>query len=156
MRKIYLSVVLALAVPLAAADLPAISAQEIARHLGIYSWRVPRALLPDHYTFAVRRIEKGKLGDYVGSIGLYAKGDLVICAHEEGGEVIVTADSGEAIGKIRGRFGHSIVAELPKDAALGVFPVFADYKMDAKKGMTGTGKIEDIVDGAVLILEERP
>lgn len=88
-----------------------ITTAELARHLGIYAWRIPEAELPDTYKVVLHHLKDGKLTkDYL--LGEFTKhGDLLICARWLAESASVSADDGVAI--------------FSAKAALSSKPVFA-------------------------------
>ena len=70
-----------------------ISSAELARHLGIYSWRIPRDKLPPFYTLSLRRIQDGRLvGPELIGGGFRRNGDLIICARKTEAGIQLSAD----------------------------------------------------------------
>ena len=63
----------------------AISAEELARHLGVVYWRVPKALLPSSGKVVLAVIEKGKITEVLISLSFKARSDLLVCASEKEG-----------------------------------------------------------------------
>jgi len=80
-----------IACPLRAED--KITASEVARHLGIYHWRIPQDKLPSFYTLSLRRIHDGRLvGPELLGGGFKNNGDLVICARKTEKGIQLSAD----------------------------------------------------------------
>lgn len=139
----------------------AITASELAQHLGVSVWRISEAKLPKHFMVYFASVENGKLGPNSSGTGLQRDGDLVICAHEENGKMMITAACGGSMTTpyINGLeiAPFPIQHEIGNQAALGPHLLFADYKLqsDAKNpnGLkVATGKIEDATRGLVLVV----
>jgi len=97
--------------PDAVCDDQPITTEELARHLGIATWRIPKAALPESYAVTIHHVKGGKLTkEYL--IGKFKRrGDLLLCAHWLTESVSISADDGVAIASAK--------------AALSNKPVFA-------------------------------
>jgi hypothetical protein len=90
---------------------PPITTAELARHLGISTWRIPEGDLPDTYTVILHHLKDGKLTkDYI--LGKFKKhGDLLICTRWLAESASVSVDDGNTI--------------VSTKAALSSRPIFA-------------------------------
>jgi hypothetical protein len=88
-----------------------ITMTELARHLGISTWRIPADQLPDSFKVTLHHIKNGRLTkDYV--LGQFKKhGDLLICTRWLSDSASISVDDGNAI--------------FSTKAALSSRPVFA-------------------------------
>ena len=88
-----------------------ITTEELARHLGISTWRIPEAELPATYKVVLHHVKDGKLTkDYM--LGEFKKhGDLLICTRWLAESASVSVDDGNTI--------------VSTKAALSSRPVFA-------------------------------
>lgn len=77
--------------PLRAED--ELTASQVARHLGIYHYRISQDKLPSFYTLSLRRIHDGQLvGPELLGGGFKNNGDLVICARKTEKGIQLSAD----------------------------------------------------------------
>jgi hypothetical protein len=74
-----------------------ITTTELARHLGISTWRIPEGELPDSYKVMLHHIKDGKLTkDYL--LGQFKKhGDLLICTRWLTESASISVDDGNTI-----------------------------------------------------------
>lgn len=81
---------------------PEITTTELARHLGISTWRIPKEKLPDSYIVKMYHVSKGTLiKEFV--IGEFQNGGaLLICAHWTSPSVSMSLDNGTTIISTRG------------------------------------------------------
>jgi hypothetical protein len=94
----------------------------LARHLGVYHWRIPHDKLPPYYTLSLRRIQDGRLvgSELIGG-GFKNNGDLVICARETEKGIQLSADDDTMI-------LATTITRIPK------YPVFLDRCRFAEQG----------------------
>jgi hypothetical protein len=136
-------------------SMPEPTSKEIADHLGIYKWFIPAHKLPGKISVSVAVIENGELRSMpTHGFGLTTKGDLVICAHEENGENIITISRGGVLTRFTRNGKFSSRHPLPRDAGVGTFLLCGEYKTSTE-GMHATGKIEDVVSGLALVVTSR-
>ena len=92
-----------------------ITAPELARHLGVYSWRIPRDKLPPYYQVSLQRVQEGHLigREFLGG-GFKNNGDLLICARKADGSIQVSLDDDTM----------SMCTKVPE---IPEFPVFLDH-----------------------------
>lgn len=97
--------------PAAPCDDQPITTEELARHLGVSTWRIPKAALPETYTVTIHHIKDGKLTkEYL--LGKFKRrGDLLICTRWLTEAVSISVDDGVTIASAK--------------AALSNKPVFA-------------------------------
>jgi len=99
MRTIHLVAIGVLLASSLASDLLSqdLTTAELARHLGISSWRIPKNKLPDSYKLKLYHVYNGKLSkEFV--IGEFQKGgDLLICTRWLATAVSISADDGDTI-----------------------------------------------------------
>lgn len=138
------------------AEEPLITARDIAQHLGIQASRIPATSLPSHYGAALWRVKQGKVEKCIGAYGFSQEGDLVVCGHEEKGEMVVTLTDGRTSARCRAVFGHSAFSSSPRDLGGGTYVLWADYKKDPKGVISITGNIEDVADGVALKIRAEP
>ena len=74
-----------------------ITTAELARHLGISTWRIPKEKLPDVYVVSLYHVSKGSLTKEY-RIGEFKKsGNLLICTQRTTASVTISADDGNTI-----------------------------------------------------------
>ena len=145
-----------------------VTANELAQHLGVSVWRIPQAALPKRYSASLALVHDGKQTALPngGSSGFTfdAAGDLVVCAHEFDGKMLITLACGGTSASPYTSGGLSIGPfevkhEITSQPALGSHLLCANYqlKKDTRNPLgirIATGKIEDATDGLVLVVTE--
>jgi len=89
-----------------------VESSEIARHLGIYTIRIPKSLLPDYYFPDIIEVTDGKLKslprpEYLG-VGFKNDGDLVLCLRETEKGIFISLDDHQMI-------AHTLLPALGKE-----------------------------------------
>jgi len=135
-----------------------VTAQDVARHLGIYFWKFDAASLPAKYSIALLEIEDGKITDRsIGGFSFPDTGDLVVGISIRDGLLIPTISVGSSTGGIsekkRRKIGSGVKHSIDQVVVGVPVVICADYKSDGNK-IVATGKVEDVVSGLALLVTE--
>src|ERR1043165_2050692 len=74
-----------------------ITTAELARHLGISTWRIPKEKLPDTYAVSLFHVNEGALTKEYRIGEFHKSGDLLICTRRTTAAVCISADDGNTI-----------------------------------------------------------
>jgi len=161
MKTIPILILLALSVILAAPHVHAtqeVTGADVARHLGIHFWKFDTKSLPPRFSVALLEIQNGQvIGTYLSAMSSPEPGDLVIGMESRAGKVEATISVGTSLLGLGAlpRKEIGISAKLnPKEVLIGTpIVIAADYRPSGGKIMI-SGKVEDVVSGLALLINE--
>ena len=137
-----------------------VTADDVARHLGIHFWKFEAASLPTKYSVTLQEIEDGKITKRdLGGFLFTTTGELVIGISIQDGLLLPTISVGSETWSInekqRRKIGADVKHSIKKIVSGVPMVICASYK-SKRNEVVATGKVEDVVSGlALLILEEK-
>jgi hypothetical protein len=154
-RRVIYSVTIIALTCLALRGQSTISAEELARHLGVVSWRVPKAQLPPSVKVEIAVVEKGKVAEIVLSSSFRSRSDLVVCASVKEGRPFISCSAGGSVSS-RHMF-HSWnqflgrILPLPEDIPPGVY-ILSGKPTDPEHRLRSTDRIDVVETGLAIAI----
>jgi hypothetical protein len=133
----------------------AISAEELARHLGVVYWRVPKALLPSSGKVVLAVIEKGKVTEVLISLSFKARSDLLVCASEKEGRPYFSCSVGGVVAQKPVFHNWNLflgkILALPENPIPGTY-ILSGSTVDPKHVLRSTDSIEAVDAGLAMAI----